>query len=117
MTAVRLREKLRKREIGAEELTSFYLERIEKYNPRINAIAELDETAIQQARAADSYREDKTLLGLPVLVKDNIDVKGLHTTAGSLTLSDNIAREDAPVIANLRRMGAVILGNFLYALH
>ncbi len=110
MTAARLREKLRKREIGAEELTSFYLERIEKYNPRINAIAELDETAIQQARAADSCREDKPLLGLPVLVKDNIDVKGLHTTAGSLTLSDNIAREDAPVIANLRRMGAVILG-------
>lgn len=47
---------------------------------------------------------------MPVLIKDNIDVKGLHTTAGSLALSDHVAAEDAPVIANLRRNGAVILG-------
>jgi amidase len=53
---------------------------------------------------------DLLLRGVPVLVKDNIDVKGLHTTAGSLALEDNIARSDAPVIRNLRRNGAVILG-------
>ena len=44
------------------------------------------------------------------MVKDNIDVAGLHTTAGSLALSDNVATRDAPVIANLRRHGALILG-------
>ena len=50
------------------------------------------------------------LAGIPVLEKDNIDVKGLHTTAGSLVLADNAAREDSPVIRNLRRNGAMILG-------
>ena len=53
---------------------------------------------------------DMPLFGLPVLVKDNIDVAGLHTTAGSLSLADNIAFHNAPIIANLRKNGALILG-------
>ena len=77
---------------------------------RLNCIAELDETALEQAKAQEADKQDRLLAGIPVLVKDNIDVKGLHTTAGSLALADNIAREDAPVIRNLRRNGAVILG-------
>ena len=77
----------------------------------LNCIAELDPTALDQAKAMDGNdSRDLTLRGVPVLVKDNIDVKGLHTTAGSLALEDNIARTDAPVIRNLRRNGAVILG-------
>ena len=77
---------------------------------RLNCIAELDETAAAQAGAQEADKQGGPLAGIPVLVKDNIDVKGLHTTAGSLALADNIAREDAPVIRNLRRNGAVILG-------
>ena len=77
---------------------------------KLNCIAELDETAAEQAKAQEEDKQGKLLAGIPVLVKDNIDVKGLHTTAGSLALADNIAREDAPVIRNLRRNGAVILG-------
>ena len=77
---------------------------------KLNCIAELDETALEQAKAQEADKEGKPLAGIPVLVKDNIDVKGLHTTAGSLALADNIALEDAPVIRNLRRNGAVILG-------
>lgn len=50
------------------------------------------------------------MFGLPVLIKDNIDVSGLLTTAGSLALSDNIAIKDARIVANLRRNGALILG-------
>ena len=76
----------------------------------LNCIAELDETAAEQAGAQEADRQGRPLAGIPVLVKDNIDVKGLHTTAGSLALADNIAPEDAPVIRNLRRNGAVILG-------
>jgi amidase len=77
----------------------------------LNCIAELDPTASDQAKAMDENdRRNLPLHGVPVLIKDNIDVKGLHTTAGSLALEDNIARTDAPVIRNLRRNGAVILG-------
>ena len=72
----------------------------------LNCIAELDEEAVKHIGEAGSL----PLSGIPVLVKDNIDVKGLHTTAGSLALEDNIAREDAPVVRNLRRNGAVIIG-------
>ena len=77
----------------------------------LNCIAELDPTALDQAIAMDG-NDDRhlPLRGVPVLVKDNLDVRGLHTTAGSLALEDNIALSDAPVIRNLRRNGAVILG-------
>lgn len=50
------------------------------------------------------------LAGVPILVKDNIDVCGLHTTAGSLALADNLAADDAPIIRNLKKNGAVIIG-------
>ncbi len=78
----------------------------------LNCIAELDPTAMQQAKELDArdQTEISDFWGTPVLIKDNIDVKGLHTTAGSLALDDNIATEDAPVIRNLRKNGAVILG-------
>ncbi len=77
----------------------------------LNCIAELDLTALEQAAFQETRGEETlSLRGTPILVKDNIDVKGLHTTAGSLALSDNIAGSDAPIIRNLRRSGAVILG-------
>lgn len=95
----------------------------------LNCIAELYETAdgepvahgqaaekepVESGQATERMPADydKTLLlaGIPVLVKDNIDVKGFHTTAGSLALNDNLAKEDAPVIRNLKRNGAVIIG-------
>lgn len=77
----------------------------------LNCIAELDPTALEQAEILEEKTKENLLLaGTPVLVKDNIDVKGLHTTAGSLALTDNIAKSDAPIISNLHKNGAVILG-------
>lgn len=73
----------------------------------LNCVAELNENASEEL----SLQGEKPLLkGVPILVKDNIDVEGFHTTAGSLALTDNVAKKDAPVIANLRRNGAVIIG-------
>ena len=83
----------------------------------LNCIAEINEHALEEAHyqgrkpsEGSGLPGELLLRGVPILVKDNIDVQGMHTTAGSLALSDNIALSDAPVIRNLRRHGAVILG-------
>ena len=78
----------------------------------LNCVAEIDESAgmIKEEHTSPMDRDALSLWGVPVLIKDNIDVRGLHTTAGSLALCDNLALKDAPVVSNLRRHGAVIIG-------
>ncbi len=115
MTAMELARAIRDKRLGVEELTRAYIGRIEKYDGSVglNAVAELNENAIAQAKKKDSLKTDRrsgAMFGLPVLVKDNIDVSGLHTTAGSFALADNIAVKDAHIIANLHHDGALILG-------
>ena len=114
LTAVELRKLLAAGEITAEGLTRHYLLRIDKYDQSrgLNTVAFFDPTALEQAKKLDKRRDRQALplFGLPVLIKDNIDVSGLPTTAGSRTLVDNIARKDAPIVANLRKKGAIILG-------
>lgn len=112
MTAIELRTEIQKRNIGIWELTRSYLERIEKHDQRLNTISEINESALKQAKRLDSQKfgRDSMLFGLPLLVKDNIDVAGLHTTAGSIALSDNLAETNAAVIENIIRNGGIILG-------
>ncbi len=76
----------------------------------LNCIAELDEAVTAESDDCMENTQLTPLYGVPILVKDNIDVKGFHTTAGSLALADNIAKADAPIIRNIRRNGAVIIG-------
>lgn len=114
MSAIALQKQIKKRTISVEELTRAYLARIEKYDQsnELNTISELNESAVKQARKLDSSRSerDSILFGLPILVKDNIDVAGLHTTAGSLALADNRAETNATVIENIIQNGGIILG-------
>lgn len=113
-TAVELRKLLAEGVITAEGLTRYYLRRIKTYDQPcgLNSVAFFDPTSIRQAQQLDKRRDKKDLplFGLPILIKDNIDVAGLPTTAGSCMLTDNIAVKDAPIVANLRKNGAVILG-------
>lgn len=113
-TAVELRKLLSEGVITAEGLTRYYLRRIETYDQPcgLNSVAFFDPTSIRQAQQLDKLRDKKDLplFGLPILIKDNMDVAGLPTTAGSCVLTDNIAVKDAPIVANLRKNGAVILG-------
>src|SRR5690349_10136698 len=97
---------------SAESRTRAALARIEELNPRLNAVIATDPTALDQARSLDRQRRARgQLFGLPILIKDNIETAGpLPTTAGSLALADNVTNRDAPLVAGLRRHGAVIVG-------
>ena len=91
------------------------LDRIERIDPVINAFIRLDaEAAMAAAEAAGreiaAGRRRGPLHGIPVGIKDIIDVAGLPTTCHSKILVDNIAKADAAVVARLRAAGAVILG-------
>ncbi len=96
----------------AEANTAAAITRVKALNPKLNAVIALDPTALDQARALDRQRKVRgPLHGLPLLVKDNIDMAGpLPTTAGSLALKDNVTGRDAPFLARLRAAGAVMLG-------
>jgi amidase len=95
-----------------------YLARIaamDRSGPTLRAVIATNPDAVAQARASDARRKAGRLLGamdgVPVLIKDNIETKDpIATTAGSLALKDNVTLRDAPLVANLRRQGAVILG-------
>lgn len=96
----------------AEGRTRAALQRIAALNPLTNAVIAVEPSAIQQAQALDRNRMARgPLFGMPILVKDNIETAGtLPTTAGSLALINNVTNRDAPLVANLRRAGAVIVG-------
>jgi amidase len=104
--------------LSSEEIVRQYLARIaaiDDAGPRLNAVIATFPDAIEQARRLDAERKAGKirgpLHGIPVLVKDNIEVAGpIATTAGSLALKENITGRDAPIIARLRAAGAIILG-------
>ena len=85
------------------------LERLEE-DDRCNAILAISPDLQRQLEAVELMPERRPLHGVPVLVKDNIDVKGMATTAGSRALLNNHAESDSPVVANIRSAGALIAG-------
>jgi len=95
----------------AERNVALALERIAALDPRVNAVIAVEPMALEEARALDRRRRARgPLHGMPILVKDNIETRGaLPTTAGSLALIDNVTGRDAPLVANLRTAGAVIV--------
>ena len=106
---------IRRGELSPLELTELYLERIERYDPALNAyLAVTAERACAQARAAEAQIAAGTYLGplhgIPLAFKDLVDVAGLPTTGGSTLLRDNIAAADATIARRLFTAGVVLLG-------
>jgi len=100
-------------EVSARELLEVYLERIERLNPALNAIRVVfADRARLEAGQADARRgagDRRPLLGVPFLIKDNIDVAGELTLSGTRA-RDEPAGQDAEIVRRLRTAGAVIVG-------
>jgi len=106
---------LRSRTISAGDLLELYLERIDRYNPAVNALVHIDRDAARAtAREADAAlargENIGPLSGLPMTVKESYDVAGWPTTRGNPALKDTIAPRDSVVAARLKAAGANIFG-------
>ena len=106
---------LRAGNLGSVEVLDECLERIEASEPEVGAWVEIDaegarRTAARQAEMPRDESRGLPLLGIPIGVKDIIDVAGLPTKAGSALRADHRARRDAPIVKVLRDLGAIILG-------
>lgn len=120
LTITRICDDLAAGDFTAEELTLAHLARIEAYNALYNAIILFNDAAVDTARSIDRRRAAGEVLGplagVPVVVKDPIDMVGFPTTAGWKLLCskkggiDLMPGTDAPVVARLRAADAVILG-------
>ena len=110
-----LTECLTNKQLSAVEATQYYLNRITEKDKTLNSfITVLSDSALQQAAASDARRtKGKTLGvldGIPIALKDNIDVVNVVTTAGIAARKNHIATADAAVTEQLTAAGAVILG-------
>lgn len=108
---IEIREKILSNELTSEQITKAYIDEIKK--SKINAVIEVFDDAIDSAKQMDEkirhgYRGK--LAGVPILLKDNILVKGKHCSAGSLFLKDYIAEYTSTVAQKLIDAGAIILG-------
>ncbi|MCI3934940.1 amidase [Streptomyces sp. AN091965] len=114
VTIPQLQARMAKGSLTSKALTSAYLRRIDTVDPRINAVLRTDPTALRQAAASDERHRAGRVIGpldgIPVLLKDNVDTRGMPTTAGSLALAGSPPDADAPLVKRLRKAGAVILG-------
>ncbi|MEP0048387.1 MAG: amidase [Roseobacter sp.] len=98
---------------SAVDLTREALDRAEARNPAINAICGINPAALDEAGTVEARikaGEALPLAGIPVLIKDNIWVKGMRVAQGSNLFADHIAPDDAEAVARLRQAGAVVIG-------
>jgi amidase len=114
VTVAELLDALETGEWTSRSLVEAHLAAIQTVDPAFGSVRGVAPDAIEQAAASDAARRrggpPRALEGIPVLIKDNIDVAGLPTTGGALALEQCVPTADAPLVGRLRGAGAVILG-------
>lgn len=115
--ATQLASMIRAKQLSSRELLQLYLDRIERINPAVNAVVTLDaDRAMEEAARADDALAGSgggargPLHGLPVTIKDAIEVGGVRSTGGAAALKDHVPGSDAPSVARLRQAGAIVFG-------
>src|SRR6266516_7232855 len=114
-SAIEVAAGIREKQFSCSEVMTSVVERIRVLNPKLNAIIlDLTDQAMAEAAAADRALKDLAapgpLFGVPVTIKVNIDVEGQATTNGVPAFANLIAPGDSPLVRNLRRAGAIIVG-------
>lgn len=103
--------------LTARQLTQMYLDRIAAYDkqgPAINAVITVNGNALAEANKLDAAFKSSgpvgPLHGIPVVLKDQMDVAGLPTTLGALVMKDNVPVRDSFVVEKLKKAGAIVIG-------
>lgn len=115
LPAAELAVAIRTKQVSPIEATQAVLDRIARFNPKLNAICTLTaDSALAAAREVEAAlaRGDALgpLAGVPITIKDLLATKGVRNTSGSKLFEQNIAAVDAPTVERLRRAGAILLG-------
>jgi amidase len=114
LPAFRLAALLAAREVWAADVVAAHLERIERVNPRLNAIVQLAPDAMDRARAADAALDaghaPGPLHGVPFTAKDNLETAGVVTAIGVPERAATVPAADATAVARLRAAGGILLG-------
>ncbi|WP_171236477.1 amidase family protein [Ruegeria sp. HKCCA6837] len=115
LSATDLTTLTRRGDLSATEVVQASIDRMDAVNPDLNAVVEdLRAEALERAHSLDnaraSGRPSGALHGVPVTIKVNVDQKGHATTNGVVALKDVIAPDDAPVVSNLQKAGAIVIG-------
>ncbi|KAJ5329090.1 amidase signature domain-containing protein [Penicillium brevicompactum] len=118
MSIAQVHDGFKRGTLTAKDLTTAFLRRIaafDKVGPQINAMMAVSTTAIEEATSLDRYFKETgkfkgKLHGIPIVVKDQADTKGMVTTYGSAAGINNVPDKDAFVIKKLTEAGAIILG-------
>ncbi|MBI5265423.1 MAG: amidase family protein [Bradyrhizobium sp.] len=115
LSAADLAALVKSRKVSAKEAATAALSRLDAVNPRINAVVDhRPDEVLEQAAGIDAAiargEDPGPLAGVPVTIKVNVDQEGFATTNGLKLQRDVIARSNSPVVENLRKAGAVMLG-------
>ncbi|MGW0021733.1 amidase [Rhodococcus sp. NPDC003382] len=103
------------KEVSSVELLDHYLARVDRLNPEVNAIVARDEEGARAAAAAADRAVSRAeplgrLHGVPVTIKDSLEVAGMRTTGGSARWGHHVSTRDAESVARLRNAGAIVFG-------
>ncbi len=111
LTVMQAADAIRRKEVSSQDLVKALVSRKEKVEPRLQAFLGFDgEEALRQAKEKDSLPAKGPLHGVPIALKDNLNVRGQPSSSGSKILAGYVAQYDATVVARLREAGAVFLG-------